>query len=100
VVLERLLSPGESAGASPILRLARLDPLRVEAFLPVDLLGKITPGMSARVMPEVGGAHAATVAVADRVADPASATFGVRLELPNPGYRLPAGIRCRVRFSP
>ena len=34
----------------------------------------------------------------DRVVDAASGTFGVRLELPNPGYRLPAGLKCKVRF--
>ena len=30
--------------------------------------------------------------------DPASNTFGVRLELPNPDYRLPSGLKCTVRF--
>jgi hypothetical protein len=28
-----------------------------------------------------------------------SGTFGVRLELPNPGNKIPAGIRCGVRIS-
>jgi hypothetical protein len=32
------------------------------------------------------------------VVDAASGTLGVRLELPNPGYRLPAGLKCKVRF--
>ena len=31
--------------------------------------------------------------------DPASNTFGVRLELPNPDYRLPSGLKCTVRFD-
>ena len=34
-----------------------------------------------------------------RVIDPASNTFGVRLELPNPDYRLPSGLKCTVRFA-
>jgi hypothetical protein len=38
------------------------------------------------------------VTVVDRVVDAASSTFGVRLELANPDYRLPAGLKCRVRF--
>lgn len=25
-------------------------------------------------------------------------TFGVRLQLPNRGYRLPAGLKCKIRF--
>ena len=36
--------------------------------------------------------------VVDRVVDAASGTFGVRLELPNPNYALPAGLKCKVRF--
>jgi hypothetical protein len=35
----------------------------------------------------------------DRVLDAASGTFGVRLALPNPQQRLPAGIRCKVQFA-
>ena len=29
----------------------------------------------------------------------ASGTFGVRLELPNPDFKLPAGLKCTVRFT-
>jgi hypothetical protein len=32
------------------------------------------------------------------VFDTASSTFVVRLDLPNPSYALPAGLRCRIRF--
>jgi multidrug efflux pump subunit AcrA (membrane-fusion protein) len=101
-VVERLLAPGETAGRSPILKLAQIDPLRVEVFAPVALLGKIRTGMRARVVPEapLNGAHTARVIVVDRVVDPASGTFGVRLELANGDYRLPAGLKCKVRFAP
>jgi len=47
----------------------------------------------------IGGAHAARVTVVDRVLDAASGTFGVRLALANPEGRIPAGIRCKVRFD-
>lgn len=101
VVVKRFLSPGEFAGEAPLLRLAQLDPLRVEVFVPVSLLGQISVGMSAQVLPEapIRGAYAARVAVVDRVVDAASGTFGVRLELPNPGNRIPAGLKCKVRFQ-
>jgi membrane fusion protein (multidrug efflux system) len=46
----------------------------------------------------VGSEREGVVSVVDRVIDAASGTFGVRLELPNPNYELPAGLRCRVRF--
>jgi multidrug efflux pump subunit AcrA (membrane-fusion protein) len=39
------------------------------------------------------------VTVVDRVVDAASGTFGVRLEVPNPNYRLPAGLKCKARFN-
>jgi len=101
VVTERLLSPGEFVRGTPIVKLAQIHPLRVEVIAPVALLGKLTTGMSAEVMPEapVGGVHPAKVTVVDRVVDAASGTFGVRLELPNPSYRLPAGLKCKVRFT-
>ena len=38
----------------------------------------------------------ATVKTVDRLIDAASNTFRVRLELPNPGGALPAGLRCKV----
>lgn len=100
VVVKRLLSPGEFAAQAPLLKLAQLDPLRVEVFAPVSLLGKIGVGMRVQVMPEapLKGAYAARVTVVDRVVDAASGTFGVRLEVPNPGYRLPAGLKCKVHF--
>jgi multidrug efflux pump subunit AcrA (membrane-fusion protein) len=56
--------------------------------------------MTVPVRPEapVSGTHPARVTVVDRVVDAASGTFGVRLQLPNPGYRLPAGLKCEIRF--
>ncbi|MBI2217837.1 MAG: efflux RND transporter periplasmic adaptor subunit [Candidatus Rokubacteria bacterium] len=101
VVVERLLSPGELVEQAPILKIAQIDPLRVEVILPVSMLGKVTLGTQAQVMPDAPVTKeplAARVKIVDRVADAASGTFGVRLEVPNPSYRLPAGLRCTVRF--
>ncbi len=100
VVVERFLSPGERVGNDKILKIAQIDPLNVEVIAPVELFGQIKPGMAGEVrfQPMISGAHRAAVTVVDRVIDAASGTFGVRLELPNPGNRIPAGIKCRVRF--
>lgn len=100
VVMQRFLSPGEFAKQAPILKVAQIDPLYVEVIAPVAMLGKIAVGTRAEVIPEapVGGVYPARVKVVDQVVDAASGTFGVRLELPNPSYRLPAGLRCKVRF--
>ena len=100
VVVERLLSPGEFSKQTPILKLAQIDPLRVEVFVPVSLLGKIQVGSVYNVRPEapVGGSYPARVTVVDRVVDASSGTFGVRLELPNHDFKLPAGLKCKIDF--
>ena len=100
VVVERFLSPGEFVEDQPILKLAQIDPLNVEVIVPVALLGSVKVGMHAMVRPEapVSGLHTAEVMIVDRVVDAASGTFGVRLELLNPDYRLPAGLKCKVVF--
>jgi RND family efflux transporter MFP subunit len=102
VVTERLLVPGEYRNEqSPILTLAQIDPLRVEVFVPTSQYGRIGIGSNAQIRPQqpIGGSYPAIVTVVDQVLDAASGTFGVRLALPNPGLRLPAGIRCKVLFD-
>lgn len=100
LVTDRLLAPGEFAQAQPILTVARLDPLRVEVVLPASVYGAVREGMTATVLPAdpIGGALEAEVVLVEQVIDAASATFGVRLALPNPDYQLPAGLECEVRF--
>jgi len=103
VVVEILQKPGEFSASNikdPILKLAEIDPLNVEVVLPVSLYGQVAVGSSGTVMPErpIGGSYSAVVKVVDRVIDAASGTFGVRLELPNRERKIPAGVRCRVRF--
>jgi RND family efflux transporter MFP subunit len=101
VVVRRILSPGEYADPPQVLEVAEIDPLYVEAFVPVDLLGLIEIGDRGLVVPEGRGLAPteAAVTVVDPVVDAASGTFGVRLELPNPDHAIPAGLRCRVRFD-
>ncbi len=103
VVVERFKSPGEFVyDQQPLLKLAQLDPLRVEIIAPLQTYGSIRPGMRAEVMPEspIEGTYMATVTNVDQVVDAASGTFGVRLNLPNPEHKLPAGLKCRVRILP
>lgn len=101
VVVERFMHPGEFPKQEKILKIAQIDPLRVEVYAPVALLGKISVGSAAHVKPEspVTGEYPAKVTVVDRVVDAASGTFGVRLELPNHDLKLPAGLKCTVRFG-
>jgi membrane fusion protein (multidrug efflux system) len=102
VVVERYLWSGEliRADKSKVVKLAQVDPLNIEVVAPMGMFGSVSIGSTAEVSmdPLVKGSHRAKVVIVDRVIDAASSTFGIRLELPNPDNRIPAGIRCRIRF--
>ena len=102
VVTQRTLGPGEYVNQETnIITVARIDPLNVEAYLPVRYYGQVRVGDKANVQPNdpVGGDREAEVTVVDQVFDAASGTFGVRLRLPNADGSVPAGLRCRVTFT-
>lgn len=101
VVVERYLSPGDHISQEKIMKIAQIDPLNVEVIVPVELFGTIRNGMAGKVsIGALGGAaYDAQVTVVDRVIDAASGTFGVRLQLRNPGNKISAGLRCNVRFT-
>ncbi len=98
VVVERFVNPGERVEDRPLIRVAVIDPLRVELMVPTAQYGLVAPGAQLTIRPELPGAApvVATVSHVDRVLDAASNTFRVRLSLPNPGHRLPAGLRCKA----
>lgn len=101
VVAERSLLGGEYAyEQAPIMTIAQIDPLNVEVFVPVGLYGTISVGTEATVIGEapVGGRFTAKVEVIDPLIDARSGTFGIRLLLPNPNNKIPAGLRCKVEF--
>lgn len=104
VVTDRLQQVGEIAqtgeSARAILKLAQINPLRVDVVLPVGLFGKIRAGTSAKIVTEtpLSGSYNATVSVVDRVVDSASGTFRARLDLPNPKGDIPPGVKCSVQF--
>lgn len=101
VVVDRLLSPGELARQTPVMKLAQINPLRVEVFAPISLLGKLKIGMRADVRPEGKGqpVYQAKIVVVNKVVDSASGTFGIRLEMPNPNNAISAGLACTVEFQ-
>ncbi len=101
VVVERYVSPGEYVNNQPLLMVAQIDPLRVEVIVPAEMFGRIVPGMTATIVPELPeyGQRTARVTIVDKVIDSASSTFGVRLELPNGEDQMPSGMKCLVRFD-
>ena len=101
IIVERYLTAGERVEEKPLLRVVKIDPLRIEAILPSALYGNIPTGSTARIQPELPNAAAvtATVTLVDKVMDAASGTFRVRLTLPNPDGAIPAGMRCKAEFA-
>ncbi|MGI6455817.1 MAG: efflux RND transporter periplasmic adaptor subunit [bacterium] len=102
IVVERFLDPGELVNEEPILQVAQLHPLNVEVIVPVDYWGKIKTGMPVEIIPEIAieRTFKGSVTIVDHVIDARSATFGIRVELANPDYTLPAGLNCVVRIHP
>lgn len=97
VITDLLAQPGQyTSGDHPIVRMAQMDPLRVTAFLPIELYDKVAIGQTVTVYPDapVGGQYNRAIRVIDSVFDTASRTFGIEAELPNPAASLPAGHRC------
>ena len=99
VVVDRMLNPGDLAesgsGRKPVLKVAQIDPLRVDIVLPASLFGQVKPGMTAVVAPQGSKLrYTASVKLIDKLIDAASSTFVARLELPNPKLEVPGGMRC------
>lgn len=104
VVVDRMLNVGELAeagsGRKPVLKVAQIDPMRADVALPAALFGQVKAGTKASVRANVGGGRFnAVVRSVDRVIDAASGTFVVRLEVPNPGDKVPGGSRCAASID-
>lgn len=98
IVVERYSNLGERVEDRPVLRVASIDPLRVSLMVPITQYGQVHLGDRLSIHPELPGigAVSAKVEYVDKVVDAASNTFRVRLSLPNPDHRLPAGLRCKA----
>ena len=99
-VIERKKSVGEYVDSEAILTIVSIDPLYIEVVAPKEYLGKIKKGKKARIRPEkpIDKTYTAKVTIVDPVVDPASGTFRIRLEMPNPNGKLPSGLKCSIEF--
>lgn len=99
-ITERFKTVGEYVADDPIVEIVSLDPLHVELIVPLTELGVVETGMLGKVSVNLPGfedqSFDARVRRIDPVADAASATYGVLLELPNPDLTIPSGVRCKV----
>jgi RND family efflux transporter MFP subunit len=101
IVVDSYTHAGESVIDRTIMKLAQIDPLRVEVIAPAQYFGLIHSGMNVDVFPEqpVNKSFKARVSVVDQLIDPASGSFTVRMILPNLGEGLVPGVNCRARFD-
>lgn len=101
VVVDMLVSRAEYAGVEPLMVLAVLNPLHAEIVMSASYYGRVKKGMQVEIIPDglQDSVYTGTVRIVDRIIDAASGTFGVQVEIPNPGLGLPAGLKCTARFS-
>jgi len=104
VVIDRMLNPGDLAesgtGRKPVLKLAQIDPLKVDVVMPAAALGKVHPGARVTVVPQgLGGRYVGAVRQVDKVVDTASGTLVARVELANRDGSVPSGVRCTAEFE-
>jgi len=98
IVVERYSNVGERVEDRPVLRVATIDPLRVSLMVPITQYGPINLGDQLAIHPELplAGTAKGPAHEGDKGVDAGHNTFRVRLTLPNPDHRLPAGLRCKA----
>lgn len=101
IVVDSYAQVGESVAERTIMKLAQIDPLRVELIAPTEYFGLIREDMEVEIFPErpANKTFKARVTVVDQLIDPASGSFTVRMALPNPGDELVGGVNCMARFD-
>ena len=100
IVIDKYISPGELTDQQKVVKIAQVNPLKVEVIAPVEIYGSVQKGMKANIFPEgpKTGPFEAEVDIVDQVVDAASGTFGIRLILQNPQFDIPAGLKCSAKF--
>jgi RND family efflux transporter MFP subunit len=101
IIIDSYIKIGESVTNRPIMKLAQINPLRVELIAPTEYFGLVQKDMQVEIYPErpANKIFKATVTVVDQLIDPASGSFTIRMSLPNPGDELVGGVNCIARFD-
>ncbi len=102
VVTKRNYDPGDMPGQSPILTVARVNPVKIVINATESELPRITRGMPATVTfrhlwrRDIPGNN---VSLIMPTVDAATRTFGVEISLPNPGGKILPGMFGRVHLN-
>lgn len=101
IVMRRLRAPGEYTEPIEVLEVAQTNPLRVDVLVPAEQFGRVRVGDVVQIdaAAPVGKTLRVPVKAVDPLIDPASGTFNVRIEIPNPDGAIPGGVRCQARFT-
>jgi len=95
------VSADQNGAGSYLLRIARLDELRIEIDVPQSSALAVKPGATAKVVfAEVPAEQlAARVVRTSGLIDPSSSTMRAELLMPNPDGRIPAGLNGQVMIE-
>jgi len=99
IVVDKLYSAGEFVQEHEIMKIAKLNPLKVVVILPVEMFGKVKKGDKVKVyITGYDKVFSGRVSLIDPMIDAASDTFAIQVKLPNKKHVLPAGLKCQIRF--
>jgi RND family efflux transporter MFP subunit len=97
VIVELMVGEGDLVTGGEVVRIVSLDPLYVETVMPLELFGTLAKGDRYQVkLQHLESVHDVSVINVDSIIDAASSTFRVRLQLDNPEYRIPSGLKCEL----
>ncbi len=100
IVAERYVDPGASVEiGDPLVRVSELSSLKLEALIPEEMLPEIRGRKQVRVELSNGEKFTVPLDLGPVVVDPASGTFLLQVQVPNPGEKITPGISCKVRFA-
>ncbi len=100
VIVDKFRSRGDLVKQEKIFKIATIDPLNVELVVNSRMFGQFKQGQVREVsLPLLNQKVSGKVTGLDRVIDPASGTFRVRLSVPNPGSKIPSGLQCEANFN-
>lgn len=99
IITERYVSVGQRIQNQPLVKIVKVDPLRVEVIVPAAEFNRFKIGDILLVAPQISGVEEtkAHVSIIDPIIDSASNSFRITLTLPNEEWLIPAGAKCEVR---
>lgn len=101
VVTKRNYDPGDMTGASPVLTISQIQPVKIVINVSESELTKVHKGMPAKIKFDTFGEEefTGTVTMTMPSVDPATRTFGVEITVPNPDQKILPGMFGRVQLN-